>query len=165
MGPKLADLLAAMTHRHSLEGLRAHQVCGIAERADLAGQVVQPQRPPAGRAGVRTGRGPSGQSANCLCSSGVKPEVTKSRTRPESSTVAINTVAGAGERAGAVDDLLQDGRHYRHLRPSAVRHTHDEAARARSWNRPLRGRFGQRQFATEADRQQPHPGGFGGDRR
>ena len=42
---EVADLLAAMTHRHSLEGLRAHQVCGIAERADLAGQVVQPQRP------------------------------------------------------------------------------------------------------------------------
>ena len=36
---------AAVTHRRRLEGLREHWVRDVAEGADVAGQVCQPERP------------------------------------------------------------------------------------------------------------------------
>ena len=40
-----ADVHAPVTHRRRLQGLRQHQVRGVAERADVGGEVPEPERP------------------------------------------------------------------------------------------------------------------------
>ena len=75
---EVADSHAPMPHRRSLEGLRPHQVRGKAQRPDVAGQVAAGVSAPGRSRRCSKSRGPSGQSASCWCSSGVKPELTKS---------------------------------------------------------------------------------------
>ena len=40
-----ADVHAPVTHRRRLQGLRQHQVRGVAERADVGGEILEPERP------------------------------------------------------------------------------------------------------------------------
>ena len=105
---EVADMHPAVAHRHGLQGLRQRQLLGIAERAGVGGNVRQAQR------------------------ARKVPEVFEERVpvRPLPDVPALfrreaggdelqdraafvdgrdHPVACAGQRAGAVDDLVQDG--------------------------------------------------------
>ena len=105
---EVADLHAPMTHGRPLDGLRPHQVREIAERGGIIGQISQSQRspkppqiledlPPAGpvRQPLVLFRSEAGRDELLG-----PPRVVEGRN---------HAVAGAGQRAGAVHDLAQDG--------------------------------------------------------
>ena len=105
---EVADMHPPVPHRHCLQGLRQRQLLGIAERADVGGHVRQPQRArkilevfeelvpvrPLRHVPALVRRQAGGDEL--LDRAGV----VDCRDHP---------VAGAGQRAGAVDDLAQDG--------------------------------------------------------
>ena len=105
---EVADEDAPVAHRRTLEGLRAHQVRRKAKRAHIAGKVRQPHRAlnvpevleeprplrPTHQFPALVGREAGGDEVfglSCLVDRHDRPE------------------AGAGQDAGAVDDLLEDG--------------------------------------------------------
>ena len=103
-----ADVVVAVPHRRAQHRLRPHQIGGEAERPDIDRQVRQPQRGlevakvleqprPVGPVDhlLLLGRGEAGGDELLDV-----PCVVNSRDNP---------VTGAGEGAGAVDDLLQNG--------------------------------------------------------
>ena len=84
----MADVGAAVAHRRALEGPREGPHGRHAERADVARQVREPQRPGSSlRCWNRRPR--SGQASSSCCSSGATPEETKSCGAPASSTVTM----------------------------------------------------------------------------
>ena len=105
---EVADMLAAVAHRHALEGLRAYQLLGEAEGADEGGEVGQADR---------TGKvAELRKQAGSVRPLGELPVLLRREARREevldlSGPVDCGdeAVARAGQRAGAVDRLLQDG--------------------------------------------------------
>ena len=105
---EVADRGALFPDRRSQNGPRQHQVGGETERANVGGQVAQPQRRlqlaqvleeprsvgPGRELAVLVRREPGGDEVLDL------PGLADGRDQ---------SVAGADQRAGAVDDLLQDG--------------------------------------------------------
>ena len=103
-----ADILTAMAHRGPQEGIRQHQVGGEAERLDIGGQGVDAKRcievaevGEQSRA-VRPGREPRRRI-------GREPRGDEVPNLAPFVNGGDDAVAGAGQRAGAVDDLAQHG--------------------------------------------------------
>ena len=105
---EVADRHAPMPHRRSLEGLRPHQVRGKAELPDVAGQVAESQR--SGKVPeVFEEPRPVGPVGQLLVLGGSEAGADEVLGLPRVVDGRDHAVAGAGQRAGAVDDLLQDG--------------------------------------------------------
>ena len=98
---------AAVAHRRALEGLRAYQLAGKAERTDKGGQVREPQRPVQVAEVFEQPRpvGPHRELAVLFRREARADEVLHLSRLVDGGDHAV---AGAGERAGAVNDLLQD---------------------------------------------------------
>ena len=107
---QIADLYAAVAQRRSLEGLRVHQVRGVTQRGDERRQVRQPYRSRQ-IAEVRPELGPVRPGHELLVLLGGEAGADEILNPARVVDSGDHAVAGAGERARAVDDLLQDGGH------------------------------------------------------
>ena len=103
-----ADVHAAMAYRRSLQGLRPHQVRGKAERPDVTGQVPQPDGARQVPEVLEEPR-PVGPGRELLVLVGREAGGDEVLDLPRFVDGRDHAVAGAGQRAGTVDDLLQNG--------------------------------------------------------
>ncbi len=105
---EVADVHAPMTHGRSLDGLRPHPVREIAERGGIIGQISQSQRSPKAPKVLEELRpaGPARQPLVLFRSEAGRDELLR---LPRVAEGRNHAVAGAGQRAGAVHDLAQDG--------------------------------------------------------
>ena len=104
---EVAHVRAAVAHRRALEGLRAYQLAGKAERSDKGGQVREPQRRVQVAEVFEQPRpvGPRRELAVLFRREARADEVLHLSRLVDGGDHAV---AGAGERASAVNDLLQD---------------------------------------------------------
>ena len=104
-----SDMRAAVAHRRALEGATEPQLRREPERADVAGEVVDPQRRPL-LAQMLKQLEPVGQAAQkAPLLLGSRPRGDKVLRRSRLVDRKDGAVAGASERAGAVDNLAQHG--------------------------------------------------------
>ena len=105
---EVADMHPPVLHRHGLQGLRQRQLLGIAERADVGGHVRQPQR---ARKGLEVFEELVPVRPLRHVPALVRRQAGGDELLDRAGVVdgRDHAVAGAGQRAGAVDDLAQDG--------------------------------------------------------
>ena len=104
----MADRHAPMPHRRALEGRCPHQVRGKAARPDVAGQVAQAQR---ARQVPEVGEEPRpvGPVRQLLVLGRREAGADEVLDLPRVVESRDHAISRAGQRAGAVDDLVQDG--------------------------------------------------------
>ena len=105
---EVADVLAPVAHRRALEGPRERPGGRDAERADVAREVGEPQRPRQ-LAQVLEQAAAVGPGEQLLLFLGREAREEEVLGRPPLVDGGDDAVAGAGELAGALDDLAEHG--------------------------------------------------------